>query len=516
MTTTPFGHPLAASSSPSQNLSVAIPAAGTAAHSGWLTSSALTLAALALGLALQVNFGQYHPAAMPWLAMALAACVTAAVMPNVGRVTLAGWRPDQLMLAVALGVQFALLYATAPAATLKLDTPDDIVPFQAGIALSAALAAVGVSGTRVARAAVSLLLLAHLALGVWIIRATPAPGVDVYTFQRDACDALLHGVNPYSITFADMYDGRLPVYGPGISENGRLNFGYPYLPLSLFLAIPGHLLGDFRYAQLFALTLAGALIAYARPGDRPNQNLAHPHTPGQSEAPPLIPAGRCVTAAALLLFTPRSFFIIEAGWTEPFAILMLAATVYAACRRGRRWEIACAIAFGFLLASKQYLVLALPLILLLPSVELRGRRTSMLGIALLTAAVISLPLVLWNIGDFLHSAVMLQFHQPFRSDALSFLVSLTRGGSIAAPAWIAFPVAAAAGLLALWRCPRSPAGFAAAFAMVFFAFFATNKQAFCNYYALVLGGLCCALAATPGVSAMASLPIRAPRPCRSS
>ncbi len=153
---------------------------------------------LTLGLALQVNFGQYHPAAMPRLAIALIACVAAAVLPNFGSTTLAGWRPDQLVLAVCLTVQFAMLWVNDPVATFKPNSPDDLAPFKAGIALSAALVAVAVSGTRIARAAIPLLLLTFFALGIWTLHSTPAPGIDVYTFQRDACDALLRGENPYN------------------------------------------------------------------------------------------------------------------------------------------------------------------------------------------------------------------------------------------------------------------------------------------------------------------------------
>ena len=46
-------------------------------------------------------------------------------------------------------------------------------------------------------------------------------------------------------------------------------------------------------------------------------------------------------------------------------------------------------------------------------------------------------------------------------------------------------------------CPRTPAGFAGGVALVYFAFFAFNKQAFENYYFFVIGALCCAVALTP-------------------
>jgi hypothetical protein len=49
--------------------------------------------------------------------------------------------------------------------------------------------------------------------------------------------------------------------------------------------------------------------------------------------------------------------------------------------------------------------------------------------------------------------------------------------------------------MALWRAPRTPAGFAAAVAVTFTVFFAFSKQAFGNYYFFVIGALACALAA---------------------
>jgi hypothetical protein len=482
MTSTPFGtsfiaRPAHADAAPSASTSLATCGAG------WFTPTLLAFAAVCLGQALQVNFGQYHPVAVRWLALSLVAALAAAALPNFGRLIIAGWRPDQFVLAIGLAVQFAMLWVSVPAATLKPGTADELAPFKAGIALAAALVAVGVSQTRVARLAVPLVLLSHLLLGVWIIHATPAPAVDVYVFQRDAADALLRGDNPYAITFPDIYGHSLPVYGEGISQHGRLNFGYPYLPLSLFLTIAGHVLGgDFRYAHLVALTLAGTLIAYARPVGN------------------AIPSARAVAAAAVLLFTPRGFFVIEAGWIEPVAILMLAAVVFCACRRGRLWGIGLAISLGLLLASKQYLVLALPLVLLIPTDRFDMPRHLIVTIAMLVSMTVTLPLASWDAHAFMHSAVMLQFHQPFRTDALSFLVTFAASDGSAPPVWIAFASAAVAGLLALWRCPRTASGFAVAVAVVFFAFFATSKQAFCNYYAFVLAGLCCGLAALPGNS----------------
>jgi predicted branched-subunit amino acid permease len=63
------------------------------------------------------------------------------------------------------------------------------------------------------------------------------------------------------------------------------------------------------------------------------------------------------------------------------------------------------------------------------------------------------------------------------------------------PLWTGFAIAFLALVLAAWRSPRTPAGFAASASIVFFAFFSFAKQAFCNYYFMILGAICCAVAA---------------------
>jgi len=420
----------------------------------------LCLSATALGCALQVNFGQYHPLALPWLAAALAGVALCTAKPR----RRPGRAFDRWVLATCVAVQFVLLLSGSPGATGALAPGGDLLPFRAGLVAAAAVC--GVSWWAMGRwrgALVIALVGVHAMMGLWTLRAAPQPGVDVCLFQRESAEALVHGNNPYSITFPDPYADSSRFYGPGVSQDGRLHFGYPYPPLSLLLIVPAHLLGDFRYAQLAAMALAGLLVALARPG-----RLA-------------------LAAAALLLFTPRGFFVLEAGWTEPFAVLFLAATVFALCRCPR-WV---ALPLGLLLASKQYLVLALLATPLLPMVP---RFRTVAG-ALVTAAALTLPMALWDLPSFLRTVVALQWHQPFRDDALSFLVPLAQGAGMNSPAWIAFVLAGAAALVGVRKLPRTPATFALTVAFTFLVFFAFNKQAFCNYYHFVIGALCCAIGA---------------------
>ena len=146
--------------------------------------------------------------------------------------------------------------------------------------------------------------------------------------------------------------------------------------------------------------------------------------------------------------------------------------------------------FGAFLALKQYLVFALPAawLLLDRPPQWRGLAT-FLARGALVGTVITLPFVLWNPAAFWHSVVTLQFHQPFRPDALSVLSWWTSRGHDAPSALVAFAMAASASAIAVWRLPRTPAGFAMVTAVTFFAFFVFNKQAFCNYYFFVVGAL---------------------------
>ena len=109
----------------------------------------------------------------------------------------------------------------------------------------------------------------------------------------------------------------------------------------------------------------------------------------------------------------------------------------------------------------------------------------------------TLPLALWEPAGFLRAVVELQFYQPFRPEALSYLGLLA--GPDGQPPFgtgVAFAVAGAVMGLALWRVARTPAGFALGVAATFLAFFVLNKQAFANYYFFVIGALCVAVAAT--------------------
>ena len=434
----------------------------------WLAPGC-ALAAVCLGVALQQSNGFLHPTALRLVALAYVLVIVAVVVPRPSRFARVDRSLVELMGLAGLALHLGYLFTSVPGVYLRL-AEGDFLSFQWGLVGVAVVGASLVRGAPrwVFGAQVALLVAMHFALGVWVIERSPDPVIDVYRFHRIAIDGLRSGIDPYGLTFPDLYPAT-NMYGPGLSVNGRLQFGFPYFPLSLLVAMPGQIVaGDPRYAQLVAIELAAVLMAFARRG------------------------GLGSIAAVLYLTTPRIFFVLEQSWTEPFLVLGVSAVVFAACRDSRwlPW------AFGAFIGLKQYLVFALPAVALL-----LGRRSDRHGLltfllkATMLATAVTLPFFVWNPRGFWRSVVTLQFHQPFRPDALSFLASWVSSGHEQPPVLVAFVVAGAASALALWRLPRTPAGFGAAVGLTLFTFFVFNKQAFCNYYFFVVGTLCASVAA---------------------
>ena len=446
-------------------------------NSSRVTSSLLLgVAAVSLGYAVQISNGNLDPRSIAFLTRAVLATFGALLIPGIAWLERSGERSVLVLLGIGFAFQLTELLTTPPAMYLWRGSADRDALFFAGLGV------VGVVGGGLFSRAPFLgklqlptLLLLHFLLGIWLIKASPQPQIDVFLFQRDSIAALLHGENPYAITFPDIYRSSPFFYGPGLSVGGRLTFGFPYPPLSLFLAMPGQILaGDFRYSQLAAMTLSGGLMAYSRPG-------------------PVASA-----AAAVFLFTPRVFFVLEEAWTEPFGVLLLALVVFLACRAPKLVP----YALGLFFAVKQYLLIVTPLVLLLlPRPMGRHEVRGFLIRVVATAAGVTLPLALINVPKFIWNVVTLQIHQPFRPDALSYPSWwVSHGGQPIT--WLAFVAVIPVLLLVLWKAERGPAGFALAVVVVLLVFFVFSKQAFCNYYYFVIGGLCTALAAafqaTPG------------------
>jgi hypothetical protein len=421
--------------------------------------------AVALGHAIQLRNGFYGLEPLLWLTLALI-CVAAGVLrPTSAR----DWHAAVIaILLLGIGWQLATLIRASPAHDLHTQ---NLRPFRIGIALEAVIMAAGILPMAWSRGRrwwwFPLLTVVHLFLGWWLIVSSPSPQIDVVTVTNAAWNALRHGNNPYAATFADIYGAGTTFYAPGSVVNGRVQFGYPYPPVTLLMVIPGYLLGDYRYALLAAIVGTAYCIAYARP------------------------SLEAKLAAVLFLTTPRVFFVLEQGWSEPVSLLLTTLAVFVMVRRpgGAGW-----IA-GLAIASKQYLVAGLPLLWEF----LRARVANpwrMLALALVPAAIVTAVFFVWGPRVFLDDLVLLQAREPFRRDALSYLVWISRQGFGPQPAAWTLVAMVASLAIAMKHSDRGPASFASSLAFVTFVTFAFGKKAFCNYYFLVIGLLCCAVAAS--------------------
>jgi hypothetical protein len=178
--------------------------------------------------------------------------------------------------------------------------------------------------------------------------------------------------------------------------------------------------------------------------------------------------------------------VLEMSWTEPFAVLTLAATVACALR----WPRMLPVALGLFLGSKQYAPIGV--ILFFVGSRTPREAAGVLIRACIVALVLTLPLALWNLPAFYRSVIQFQIRQPFRPDSLSYLAWVGEG-FWPKPALVLVPLAVL--LLSmgtvLWR--RRSVGFAAAIALCLLLFFAFSKQAFANYYFFIIGAMACAM-----------------------
>lgn len=478
------------------------------------TGVCLALFVLFLGHAIDINDGTYNVKAMFWLTAGLVMCVIGVVAPR--RTPLEQlcrrWLPVLLAAAVAIeayflmrrvrqdhqiGVAFGAIAFLGCIQFFKIGVLR--LPFLITILLAAGAAVEAFVFIRavpadphyaLALAVISFFVCVQLfksrplSLSLMIIMLfafciagetafnvhSKFPGIDVFMFQSDAAWAITHKLNPYSFKYPSVYPPGTPFYGPGVVDaRGYLTVGFPYPPLSLLLTLPGYWLGgDVRFSHLLAMALSAGLIAAARPG-----RLS-------------------ALAATLLLLTPRVIYILDLSFTEPFLVLMFSLVMYCACR----WPKAMPYAFGLYLSSKQYAILAVPLLPLLIQGPHHWRMfTHVLFKALLVAAIINVPFFLWDAPAFFRSIVVFQLLQSFRWDALSYLVLIRKNiANIYIPLWISLAPLVVMIPVSVRRAASSPAGFAAAVALVHMLFFSFNKQAFGNYYYFVIAAACWSIA----------------------
>jgi hypothetical protein len=447
------------------------------------------VAAVALGGALQISNGTYDPIA---LALASASGLLALVAAARGRRGEgAASQREQLLTQCVLGGGAVL----GIVCTLLLPPIDD-APARSfggmrGLALLSGLfiAAYLCLHLRAAflRARFAGIVVLFAAMAAAAVQLVPHPGIDTWIFQDFGAQALLHGQNPYSISYPNIYAGGLDrlFYSPELLSGGRV-IVYPYPPLNLLVGtVARSLFGDVRYASVAALLAAA--VAIARLGGKPGSG-----TPSRTTAE---------LAALFMLFQPRTFFVIAKTWTEPLVMLCFALALLSLARWRRlapSGAVIAGLAAGTLAVSKQYApLLVLPLLFAAP----RAGRGKAFCAALVVPVLTIVPFAWWDFRELWRDLVLAQIYQPFRMDALSLLALWARAGGVPRRAFalLGFAAAGLVLLLALRRRPSLRQATVAA-AAAFLWLVLLNKQAFCNYLWLATS-LLAAVCAFPGPEA---------------
>jgi hypothetical protein len=307
-----------------------------------------------------------------------------------------------------------------------------------------------------------------VAAGFVVVQASGSPTIDVWIILQQSTRALLHGGNPYAMSFTGV-------------PAGQTGDCFNYLPFTFLATLPGRVaFGDVRYAELVVLFAGVAMLVWALlrmgRGDRTGR------------------AALGVVLVGVAVSLPGTLRIAQQSWNESIILGCLAAAA-ALVLLGRAWWAVVPLALA--LASKQHVVLVLPLWALWRSF---GPRRALVSGGL--AAGICLPWVLASPSRFYGCTVQFFIDLPARQDSLSVWKFVPHGLQL--PAVV---VLTAAGYVLAYRLldgTVSSAVFGSG--LLFAAFDLANKQSFENQWVLacellVLGLACRAVeraAAEPG------------------
>lgn len=351
----------------------------------------------------------------------------------------------RFFLVALLLLMFALPVTRIPGYYLQTSSQPDI-PYWLG--LRSVAASTGIlcwfQTGRNAKALFSACCGALFFAGLWTLRASPHPAIDVFSFFESASAHLSQGGNPYGISMPNIYGANTNLYAPDLLQGDTLKFGFPY-PLTTLLAgwLGNFVFPDYRFA-FFALYVLSAFFLGLQ---------------GEVEK----------KIALLALFFPRLEFIFEQGWSDGLSGALLLGAAALSTR------ILGAFLAGLWISSKQYLIpFIFPWIILFR----QEKRRSVICIA--TVGLLYLLPLCNAPKDYFWSTFGLQFVQPFRPDSLSYLFG---------PFYLLIP-AILLWLLGLFfrikiihnEHKLTPNASLELVFWLLWAFFIFNKQAFANYY----------------------------------
>jgi len=308
---------------------------------------------------------------------------------------------------------------------------------------------------------VSALILVMFSLVPFV---SPNPFIDVVVFYEESAQALLQGLNPYEVTYTNIYYPSTFYYPGGAAKY------YPYPPLTLIVGLSGLVTGDPRWLLIVAHLLVGFFL------------FRTAHCRGISTEESLL-------LALLFLYVPVSLSVAESGWTDPLTALAVAAFSYFLALGKLRPAL---LAAGCALALKQTMIVFLPLLALFWQRD-RGKRLLMV---LLVPAATYLGFAVWSWGGLLEDLIQFHLLSPFRPGGLTLSALMYRLRGQPLPFTASLPPLLLGLSLAVLRLYRvngvdgsgDPPGPDRAtllwtiYAMLFLFALIFSKHAFVNYY----------------------------------
>jgi hypothetical protein len=268
--------------------------------------------------------------------------------------------------------------------------------------------------------------------------------IDVFHFQQDASQALLHGQNPYS----PLVLSRKAV-APAIPTFENLHL--PYGPILAVLEAPFRLLGDIRLLHIAAaLIISVAVLTLARR------------------------AGTLERSACVVMAFPLTIGMILFSWVDVITMAGLAVWLVSFRSHPKVAIIALALALG---AKPTTLIALVPIFFW----STRARRQ--VRFAGIIAALIVLPFaMITGFAQFYYNVLGVQLNDPSRLDSLtvnSFLYSVHLS---LLPSSVSALVIAATTVLVLRRRPSSYGELLTGTAILATVSFLVAKWAYFNYY----------------------------------
>jgi hypothetical protein len=437
----------------------------------------IILSAFFLGQALQFSDGYLSKVGIILLAFSIGLLLLSIIFK---KIPLRRFNFHHIRILIILGFiwQIAQLLTQLPGIFILDKNLEHIWIFKLLIALAGCFALISLASLKKApqRLAIILVFANFFGAGIWMIKASPDPHIDVFVFQQTSSKALLRGENPYTQPTPNIFGEQTPLYGNELKNGDSLTFSNPYPPLSIYASSLGYIVGkDIRYSHLSAIIAVAVLIILINPS-RDSLLISY-----------------------LFLFTPRVFFVLEQSWTEPIVLLFTTIAIWSAVKNPK-WL---SYALGLMIASKQYLIFVFPfLYFIIPPKTNWLKLIKPLAALTATGLIVTAFLALLDIPSFLWNVGIIQWYQPFRMNALSFTALYAHLFQEYPPIYIPFLALLLAFLFAKHYLHPSPRHFALSLSLALSIFFSFNKQAFCNYYFLLLGCLAVAANLLPSFSNM--------------